>query len=97
MGVWEKQENRGEETECLTEGDACKCMWGAGVLCMPVYALASHVRVSLSVYESLQQMPPLFLADHLTPLQPWNPPCVSGAGPWEEEWVKEAGGLDWVG
>lgn len=74
-------------------GNACKCMWGGGVSCMPGYALASHVRVSLSVYESLQQMPPSFLADHLTPLQPWIPPCVSGAGPWGEEWEKEAGGL----
>lgn len=93
MGGWEEQENHEEETECLAEGKCVQMHVGGGVSCMPGYALASHVRMSLSVYKSLQQMPPPFLADHLTPLQPWIPPCVSGAGPWGEEWEKEAGGL----
>lgn len=39
------------------------------------------VRVSLSVCQSLHQMLSPLLADHLTPPQPWIPPCVSGAGP----------------
>lgn len=59
--------NHGEETECLAKGKRLQ-MRVRGVFCMPGYVLASHVRVSLSVCESLQQMPPPFLADHLTPV-----------------------------
>lgn len=61
------------------------CVWGGIVRAWLCPCL--HVRMSLSVCESFQQMPPPSLTDHLTPLlQPWIPPCVSGAGPWGGRW-----------
>lgn len=58
-------------------GDGMVHVWICPCLC---------VHVSLSVCESLQQMLPPSLVDHLTPAQPWIPPFMSGAGPWGGEW-----------
>ena len=71
-GGWGEQESHGRETECLAEGYVCKCvLWGYCACPAMPFPLCPCVLVC----EFLQQMPPLSLADHLTPqLQPWIPP-----------------------
>lgn len=64
--------------ECIVHVWLCPC------LC---------VRVSLSVCESLQQMPPPSLADHLIPSAALDSSLRVWGGAMGGEWEKEAGGL----
>lgn len=80
---WEEQENPGWGLSAWLKANVCKCVVGGGGRGIPHAWLCPclSVRVSLSVCESLQQMPPPFLADHLTPSSPgFLPECLGRVG-----------------
>lgn len=63
-GGWGEQESHSRETECLAEGYVCKCVLWGYCACQ---AMPFPPCPCVLVCEFLQQMPPLSLADHLTP------------------------------